>query len=119
MHDEFLAAPGYATRTSRPHRHNPESFGRLRGAVIHAFAAGGTSPEMAEQSWYIFGTSIVNWLAAKESSVELGGDSEPRFDLFLDALLRGLPAREPVTPRPSPADEDLGTGGTRKAGPLR
>ncbi|OHV45687.1 TetR family transcriptional regulator [Pseudofrankia sp. BMG5.36] len=99
MHDEFLAVPGYATRTSRPHRHNPESFGRLRAGVIGAFVTSGVSPELAEQSWYIFGVSIVSWLAAAESSLELG-PAEPRFDVFLDVLLRGLPAREPATPRP-------------------
>jgi AcrR family transcriptional regulator len=97
MHDEFLAVPGYATRTSQPHRHNPESFGRLRAAVIRAFLAAGATPEMAEQSWYIFGTSIVSWLAATENSLDLGA-GEPRYDLFLDVLLRGLPAREPPAP---------------------
>src|SRR5687767_3130603 len=34
MHDEFLAVPGYAAHVARPHRHNPESFGRLRGRVV-------------------------------------------------------------------------------------
>jgi AcrR family transcriptional regulator len=92
MHDEFLAVPGYASRVARPHRHNPEGFGRLRAAVISAFTAAGVSPELAEQSWYIFGTSMVSWLAATEAPLGLG-DSEPRFDLFLDSLLRGLPAR--------------------------
>ncbi|GAA4390728.1 TetR/AcrR family transcriptional regulator [Tsukamurella soli] len=102
MHDEFLAVPGYASRTARPHRHNPESFGRLRDGVIAAFIAAGAEPALAEQSWYIFGTSVVSWLAAAENSLELG-DAEPRFDLFIDALLRGLPAREPATARPSRA----------------
>jgi AcrR family transcriptional regulator len=92
MHDEFLAVPGYASRVARPHRHNPEGFGRLRAAVIGAFTAAGVSPELAEQSWYIFGTSMVSWLAATETPLGLG-DSQPRFDLFLDSLLRGLPAR--------------------------
>jgi AcrR family transcriptional regulator len=99
MHDEFLAVPGYATRVARPHRHNPESFGRLRAAVIGAFTADGTGPDLAEQSWYIFGTSVVSWLAATEAPLGLG-TSEPRFDLFLDSLLRGLPAREPGVTRP-------------------
>jgi AcrR family transcriptional regulator len=103
MHDEFLAVPGYATRTARPHRHNPESFGRLRAAVTGAFTAAGVSPELAEQSWYIFGTSVVSWLAATEMPLDLGA-AEPRFDLFLDSLLRGLPAREPGLTRPDPAD---------------
>jgi AcrR family transcriptional regulator len=100
MHDEFLAVRGYATRTARPHRHNAESFGRLRAGVIRAFTNSGVSLELAEQSWYIFGTSLVSWLAAQEQSVQLG-DGEPRFDLFLDVLLRGLPAREPTDPPPA------------------
>jgi AcrR family transcriptional regulator len=102
MHDEFLAVPGYATRTARPHRHNPASFGRMRGGVVAAFTAAGAPAEMAEQSWYIFGTSVVSWLAATENSLKLGA-AEPRFDLFLDALLRGLPASEPATARPARA----------------
>lgn len=101
MHDVFLSVPGYATRVARPHRHNPESFGRLRAAVTGAFSAAAVSPEMAEQSWYIFGTSVVSWLAAAEAPLGLG-TSEPRFELFLDSLLRGLPAREPGLTRPDP-----------------
>jgi AcrR family transcriptional regulator len=93
MHDEFLAVPGYATRTARPHRHSPASFGRLRNGVIAAFTAAGASPEMAEQSWYIFGTSVVGWLAATENPLALG-ESDPDFGVFVDALLRGLPAQE-------------------------
>ncbi|GAA4517010.1 hypothetical protein GCM10023191_088770 [Actinoallomurus oryzae] len=104
MHDEFLAVPGYATRTARPHRHNAESFGRLRAGVIRAFTGAGVSPELAEQSWYIFGTSLVSWLAAQEQSLDLG-DGRPRFDLFLDVLLRGLPAREPADPPPAGRDD--------------
>lgn len=100
MHDEFLAVPGYASRTARPHRHSPDSFRRLRDGVIGAFLAAGVSAELAEQSWYIFGTCVVSWLAAQEASLDLG-DSAPRFELFLDSLLRGLPAREPGAMRPS------------------
>lgn len=99
-HDEFLAVPGYATRTSQPHRHNPESFGRMRAQVIKAFTVAGASPEMAEQSFYIFAHSMVSYLAAAENSIDLGG-SELRYDLFLETLLRGLPAREPAVGRPS------------------
>jgi AcrR family transcriptional regulator len=101
MHDEFLAVPGYATRLSRPHRHNAESFARLRTAVMGAFAAAGVSPPLAEQSWYIFATLVVSWLAATEARLNLG-TSEPRFELFVDSLLRGLPAREDGLTRPGP-----------------
>ena len=52
------------------------------------------SPALAEQSWYIFIGSLVSWLAAQENPLHLG-EAAPRFDLFLDVLLRGLPAREP------------------------
>lgn len=101
MHDQFLSVPGYATRTAQPHRHSSESFSRLKSAVIDAFTAAGVSGELAEQSWYIFATSVVSWLAATEAPLDLGA-SEPRFDLFLDSLLRGLPAQEPGFPRPEP-----------------
>ncbi|GAA4553916.1 TetR/AcrR family transcriptional regulator [Amycolatopsis samaneae] len=94
MHDHFLAVPGYATRLSRPHRHNADALGRVRGEVVAAFTGAGADPRMAEQSWYVFITSVVGWLAAQENPLDLGGQA-PRFDLFLDVLLRGLPAREP------------------------
>jgi|GEM_PF-2294700 len=97
MHDQFLAVPGYATHLARPHQHNPLAFGKLRDSVTRAFTMAGASPELAEQSWYIFSISIVSWLAVQESPSHLG-TSQPRFDLFLDTLLRGLPAREPATP---------------------
>ncbi|BBA96276.1 putative TetR family transcriptional regulator [Actinacidiphila reveromycinica] len=102
MHDEFLAVPGYATRTARPHRHHPEAFDRLRSGVTGAFTAAGAPPDLAEQSWYVFGTCLVSWLAGQESSLGLGA-AAPRFDLFLDALLRGLPVREPAVARPGQA----------------
>jgi AcrR family transcriptional regulator len=95
MHDEFLAVPGYALHVARPHRHNPESFGRLRDRVIEAFTAAGATPAMAEQSWYVFGLSVVQWLGARHIAHDIG-PAGPRFDLFLDTLLRGLPTRTPV-----------------------
>jgi AcrR family transcriptional regulator len=95
MHDEFLAVPGYAAHVAAPHRHNPRSFGRLQDQVITAFRAAGASPEMAVQSWYVFGLAVVQWLGAQQSGHDLGPVA-PRFDLFLDTLLRGLPTREPV-----------------------
>ncbi|MFT3715697.1 MAG: TetR family transcriptional regulator [Gordonia sp. (in: high G+C Gram-positive bacteria)] len=93
MHDEFLVVPGFAAHVAAPHRHNPESFGRLRDQVRLAFRLAGASPEMAEQSWYVFGLSVVRWIGADHADYDLGDDL-PRFDLFLDVLLRGLPARE-------------------------
>ncbi|MGO3326218.1 TetR/AcrR family transcriptional regulator [Gordonia sp. (in: high G+C Gram-positive bacteria)] len=94
MHDEFLAVPGYAEHVAAPHRHNPESFGKLRSQVLHAFRAGGASPEMAEQSWYVFGLTVVTWIGSAHADYDLG-TAAPRFDVFLDVLLRGLPATEP------------------------
>jgi len=95
MHDEFLAVPGYAAHVAAPHRHNARSFGLLRDRVIAAFRAGGAAPEMAVQSWYAFGLGVVQWLGAQQAGHDLG-PATPRFDLFLDTLLRGLPTREPV-----------------------
>jgi AcrR family transcriptional regulator len=95
MHDEFLAVPGYAAHVAAPHRHNARSFGRLQDQVITAFRAGGAAPEMAVQSWHVFGLAVVQWLGAQQSGHDLGPVA-PRFDLFLDTLLRGLPTREPV-----------------------
>jgi AcrR family transcriptional regulator len=94
MHDEFLAVPGYAARIAHPHRHNPAALALLRERVVAAFTVAGAEPELAEQSWLIFGLGVVNWLGNRQERHDLG-DVSPRFDLFLDALLRGLPARLP------------------------
>ena len=99
MHDQYLALPGYATHLSRPHPHNAHSAGRLQSAIVTAFLDAGVSADLAEQSYYIFMTSVVSWLAFQENPLGLG-PSAPRFDLFLGALLRGLPAREPGAWRP-------------------
>jgi len=99
MHDQYLALPGYATHLSRPHPHNAHSAGRLKGAIVTAFLDAGVSAGLAEQSYYIFTTSVVSWLAIQENPLSLGPDA-PRFDIFLDVLLRGLPAREPGAGRP-------------------
>ncbi|MEU7043191.1 TetR family transcriptional regulator [Streptomyces varsoviensis] len=97
MHDQFLAVPGYSTRTARPHRHSA-AFERLRGEVTAAFTTAGVAAEQAEQSWYIFITTVVSWLAVQENPLGLG-QAAPRFDLFLGTLLRGLPAQEPGVAR--------------------
>jgi len=94
MHDQFLAVPGFATRISRPHHHNSHSFGRVRTEAVTAFTDAGVRPDLAEQSWYIFITTVVSWLAVQENPLDLG-HGVPRFELFLDTLLRGLPAQEP------------------------
>ncbi|MFF3972479.1 TetR/AcrR family transcriptional regulator [Streptomyces rubiginosohelvolus] len=85
MHDEFLAVPGYAAHVARPHRHHPESFGRLRGRAIAAFRAGGADAQQAEENWTVFGLGVVRWLASAGSAPE-----EPPFGRYLDTLLRGL-----------------------------
>jgi AcrR family transcriptional regulator len=99
MHDQFLVLPGYATHLSRPHRHNVHSLARLRHAVAAIFLDAGVEADLAEESWYIFVVSIVSWLALLENPLELG-PSGPRFELFLDVLVRGLPARRSETARP-------------------
>ena len=108
MHEQFLALRGYATHLSRPHRHNAHSIDRLRRVIVAAFTDAGVEADLAEQSWYIVITSLVSWLAAQENTLDLG-PTAPRFELFLDVLLRGLPAREPGTSRP--AREAYLTGG--------
>jgi AcrR family transcriptional regulator len=100
MHDEFLAVPGYATRSARPHRHNPRALGLLKDRVTGVFRTAGVSAESAEQSWYIFIAAMASWLAAEESPLHLT-EAKPRYDLFLDVLLDGLPAPETSKyPRP-------------------
>lgn len=99
MHDQFLALPGYATHLSRPHTHNARSIARLQRVIVTAFLDAGVDADLAEQSWYIFVTSVVGWLAFQENRLDLG-PSAPRFAIFLDTLLRGLPAREPGIERP-------------------
>ena len=93
MREEFLAVPGYAAHVAAPHRHNPKAFARLHDQVVNAFAMGGASPQMAQQSWYAFGLGVVQWLGAEQADHDLGPE-EPRFDLFLEVLLRGLPTQE-------------------------
>ncbi|WP_018547878.1 TetR/AcrR family transcriptional regulator [Streptomyces sp. LaPpAH-108] len=97
MHDEFLSAPGFAARVAAPHRHAPTPFARLRDSVTRAFRLAGADEEMAEQSWYVFGLGVTQWLGARQAGHEIG-PSAPRFDLYLDVLLRGLPTREPEDP---------------------
>lgn len=88
MRDEFLAVPGYAAHVARPHRHHPESFGRLRERVVTAFRAAGAGGTDAELSWQVFGFGVVRWLGAAGNE-----PGEPSFEAFLETLLRGLPAR--------------------------
>ncbi|MEU7327907.1 TetR/AcrR family transcriptional regulator [Streptomyces parvus] len=95
MHDEFLAVPGYAAHVARPHRHHPESFGRLRGRAVAAFRAGGADARQAEQNWTVFGHGVVRWLAAAGSA-----PTEPPFGRYLDTLLRGLPRQGEERPPP-------------------
>ncbi|WP_432005305.1 TetR/AcrR family transcriptional regulator [Streptomyces parvus] len=98
MHDEFLAVPGYAAHVARPHRHHPESFGRLRGRAVAAFRAGGADARQAEQNWTVFGHGVVRWLAAAGSH-----PAEPPFGRYLDTLLRGLLDQGPTPPSAAPS----------------
>lgn len=90
MREHFLALPGYASHLSRPHVHNPHSVDRLRRVCVEIFIKGGASQQNADQSCLIFITTMIGWLAAEEQPVPIGHVA-PRFDLFLGALLRGLP----------------------------
>lgn len=95
MHDEFLSVPGYAARVAAPHRHNPVSYGLLRDRATRAFELAGADGELAVQSWHIFSIGVITWLGAQQGAHDFG-PTQPRFDLYLDTLLRGLPARLPV-----------------------
>lgn len=66
----------------------------------------GASPDMTEQSWHIFGYGVVSWLGGQQDDHDYGG-IEPRFDLFLGALLRGLPAQEPGIPGHKPRPQAI------------
>lgn len=103
MREHFLALPGYASHLSRPHAHNPHSVDRLRRACAEIFARSGASRQEADHSCLVFITTMIGWLAAEEQPVPVG-HVEPRFDLFLGVLLRGLPVRE------SDASAALGPG---------
>jgi AcrR family transcriptional regulator len=99
MHDHFLAVPGYATHLARPHRHHSGPTVALRHAVVTAFTDAGVEPGAAEHSRYLFTTMVVSWLAHQENPLDLG-PAAPGFGVFLDVLLRGLPAREPGVGHP-------------------
>lgn len=92
MHAEFLALPGYATHLSRPHRHHTPSVERLRDTAVAAFVRDGVAEDLAVQSWQIFVTCTVGWLAAVENAQHPGA-GVPDFPVVLDVLVRGLPAR--------------------------
>ncbi|MEP9392120.1 TetR/AcrR family transcriptional regulator [Gordonia sp. VNQ95] len=90
MHDEFLAVPGFASRTAGPHDHRPEVMNDLREAIIAGFRAAGAAPESAQHSAYIFAVGIVGWLGALERDLEFGSPA-PSYEIFLEWLLAGLP----------------------------
>lgn len=92
MHHELLAVPGYAARVSGSHQHYSDAFDRLRDKVIGVFEQhAGLDRERAVQSWYVFSTGVVGWLAFEQQHDGTGGPA-PRFEAFLQVLLRGLPA---------------------------
>ncbi len=93
MHDEFLAVPGFATRTAGPHRHNHDTMLDLHHALTTGFRAGGATLDSAATSAYIFGVCLVSWIGACERQLEFG-TSIPDFDTFLDTLFTGLPTRQ-------------------------
>ena len=93
MRRELLAVPGYAAYVAGPHEHHSAAFGRLRGRVVEVFeTCAGLDPEIAVQNWYIFSRSVINWLPLEQQARDLS-EPAPRFDLLLQVLLRGLPAR--------------------------
>ncbi|MGZ8178632.1 TetR/AcrR family transcriptional regulator [Williamsia sp. SKLECPSW1] len=93
LRQHFLAAPGFVTHLARPHRHHADAYGGLRAEIVSAFGDLGADDAMAEQSYLVYITSLIAWVAAEEHPTDHGGLT-PRFDLFVAALLRGLPTRE-------------------------
>lgn len=93
VRDRFRAAPGFLTHLARPHRHQAGAYAALRGEIVSAFVDLGADDEMAEQSYHVYITCLISWLAAEENPMD-HGDLTPRFDLFVAALMRGLPTRE-------------------------
>ncbi|MEK8170717.1 TetR family transcriptional regulator [Streptomyces sp. M19] len=97
MHDQFLAVPGYATRISAPTATTP----LLRAAPYgshHRVHRGGRHARVGRAE-LVHLHHVGRQLARRPGEPLDLGDSAPRFELFLDTLLRGLPAREPGATR--------------------
>ncbi|MFE0019910.1 TetR/AcrR family transcriptional regulator [Amycolatopsis sp. NPDC059021] len=90
MRREILTVPGYALRLSGTHQHYSDAFDRLRDKVIAVFRQAGLARGPATQSWYVFSTAMVGWLALEHQHTT--ERPAPRFESFLAVLLRGLPA---------------------------
>lgn len=92
MQREFLAVPGYAARMAAPHEHHSDAHLRLEQTVVAALTAGGLDDRTARLTCRLVLTALAGWLAAEAHWATTTPDV-PRFDQFLDVLVRGLPPR--------------------------
>jgi hypothetical protein len=67
---------------------------RARPGSTYDTASAATAAAAEARKAVVFGLGITQWLGATPADLGLG-PSTPRFDLYLDTLLRGLPARTP------------------------
>ncbi|GAB3983606.1 hypothetical protein GCM10029978_090870 [Actinoallomurus acanthiterrae] len=63
------------------------AYRRFRGRVVDVFTEAGIEP--AVQCWYVFSTALLGWLANEQGGPPT--DPPPRFEVFLDVLIGGLP----------------------------
>ncbi|GAA1668555.1 TetR/AcrR family transcriptional regulator C-terminal domain-containing protein [Fodinicola feengrottensis] len=95
MHAELMSAPGHASRLAVTQAHRDAAHDRLHSRAITALAGAGLTPEQAHQTWYIFGVTVLGWIAAEQGQARYVQPASatrlPAFELLLDVLLRGLP----------------------------
>lgn len=113
MFREILAIPGYAGRVfNRPHATTAHL--KLHSHIVEVLVGAGLEERTAMDTWDIFGTCVLGWLAAQQQrDTTSGTDDDPpgqlpypprdsrtltdtveqRFAVLVDTLLRGLPAR--------------------------
>lgn len=99
MFHELLAVPGFTGRIFA-RRHGSPAREQLQTCVVETLVAAGLGQQAATDTWDVFGTSVLGWLAAHAPGAGAGAprdvrEAERRFWLLLNTLLRGLPANAP------------------------
>lgn len=99
MFHELLAVPGFTGRIFA-RQHASPARERLRARVVETLVVAGLEQQDATDTWDVFGTSVLGWLAAHAPGTGAGAprdiqEAERRFWLLLNTLLRGLPANVP------------------------
>jgi AcrR family transcriptional regulator len=90
MRESFLAVRGFPGQIVAPHEHG-EGYERLESRVVGVLERhAGVSRDLAVQCWFVFGTSVMGWLAVEQHR-EAPLDPAPRFDVLLAVLVRGMP----------------------------